>query len=829
MYRLIILVFLFINCHYSWSQRPNGRGEFGREKPAIGNVSGVLIDENNKNGIEFATITHKSKKDTSLGGGTISANNGEFKIEKIKVGRYFAEISFLGYDSKIVDSIFIHPRKPEIFLGKIFLSNQTTQLEGITIKGEKSLLTTKLDRKVFDVTKLSTTTGGSASDIMENIPSVQVDIDGNISMRGSSNITILIDGRPSGLIGDQSAVLEQIPAETIQEIEIITNPSAKFNPENMGGIINIVLKKEKRKGFNGSLNSGLNTNPGQNATLSLNYRTQAYNLFGSYSYRNQDRPGEGTSYRETLINDTLFILDQVTDGVRSNTNHTLNGGIDIYLNDKNTLYLSSILRFGDGTDEDFVLSNNYINNFQNFDFSTQRDAIEIEDELAIDLTLGYKKTFINPDRIWTSDLKITQRNEDEFQDFLQNNYTENGALLLGTNSLEKVRNEQVRKQLNFQSDYVHPFDENRKLEVGTQIILTENDGDYIFSNYDDSQDTFIIDDNISNRFIFNQDIYSVYGLFGHQINTFQYQIGLRSEIAEIKGNQVSSGQVFSFDYFSLFPSLHLSQKISEKQEIQLSYSRRIQRPRGRSLNPFEDFTDPNNIRVGNPELRPEYISSFELNHIIIWPKVNLTSGLYFRDIQNVMRRFRFVDDSTGVATSTFVNLDNSQNFGFEFILTARPSKKLRINASVDLFKSILDGSNLESELNNSGLSWSSRAMGSYSLPKSFDLQLSSRYLAPNVTAQGEWSGFFTSDISLKKSFLDRNLSLTLRLSDILDTREFSFSSSGENFYSEGFRKRKSRILNFSVLYRFGKFDDKRKGKQNGGRGGDDAGGFEPDF
>ena len=823
------LLLLFASILISSSaQNQNERPKGARERPSIGILSGQLIDQESKKGIEFATITVRSKRDSSVESGTITGQNGIFKIENIRVGKYFAEISFLGYDSKYIDSLFIHPRKPELFLGKVFLNSQSTQLDGVTIKGEKSLLTTKLDRKVFDATKLNTTTGGSATDIMENIPSVQVDIDGNISLRGSNNITILIDGRPSGLVGDQTTILEQIPAETIQEIEIITNPSAKFNPENMGGIINIILKKEKKIGFNGNLNAGMNTNPGQNATLSLNYRTQRYNLYGSYSYRKQDRPGEGTSYRETLLNDTLLILDQESEGVRSGQNHTLNSGIDIYIDDRNTLFLSSIVRFGDDLDEDFVLSTNFLNTIDFFDFATQRDAVESEDELAKDFTIGYRKTFLNPDREWTTDLKLTQRNEDEFQDFLQNNYSEEGNLILGTNSLQKVSNEQIRRQLNFQSDYIHPFDDSRKMELGTQIILTENDGDYKFLNYDDTQDIFVNDNSISNRFIFTQNIYSAYALYGQKMNAFQFQVGLRSELAEIKGNQISSDEQFSFDYFSFFPSVHLSQKISEKQEVQLSYSRRIQRPRGRSLNPFEDFTDPNNIRVGNPELRPEYISSFEFNHIVIWSKVNITSGVYYRDIQNVMRRFRFIDDSTGVATSTFVNLDNSQNFGLEFILAGRPSKKLRVNASVDLFKSILDGSNLESELNNSGLSWSSRFMMSYSFSKSLDAQLSARYLAPNVTAQGEWSGFFTSDISLRKSFLERKLSLNLRLSDIFDTREFSFSSSGENFDSEGYRKRKSRILNFSLAYRFGQTDEKKKRQRSSSRN-EDAGGFEPDF
>ncbi len=825
-----LLICLLITLTFYSQDRPPRNGMRKGERPAIGKLSGILIDQESNKPIEFATVTLKSKRDSSLGGGAISNGKGEFVIEKIKIGRYFAQVSFIGFKDQIVDSLFFNPRNPEKFIGKIYMSAAAENLDGVTIKAEKPLMMTKLDKKVFDVTQLTTATGGTANDILENLPSVQVDIDGNISLRGSSNVTILIDGRPSGLVGDQETILEQIPAETIETIELITNPSAKYNPENLSGIINVVLKKEKRKGFNGTLNAGLNTNPGSNATLGLNYRTNSANFHGSYSYRGGDRLFDGTSYRETQIGDTLFILDQVQDGKRTNEGHTVKGGIDFFLNDKNTIFISGLVNSGNGDDQDLVLSNNFIDSFNNFDFSTSRDAIEIEDQFSYDVSLGYKKTFLDPDKEWTTDIKYTERNDDEVQDFLQNNYNEDGFLIPGTNLLQKVENNRFRKQINIQSDYIHPINEDKKLEFGTQIILTENDGDFRFSEFDDTQDSFVEDVNVSNRFILNQDIYSAYALYGQKVSSFQYQLGLRAETAEVKGDQVSTGETFSFDYFSFFPSVHLSQKLSEKQEVQLSYSRRIQRPRSRALNPFEDLTDPNNIRVGNPELRPEYISSFELNHIIIWNKLNLSSGLYFRDIQNVMRRFRIVDDSTGVATSTFVNLDSGQNYGFEFVLSGRPTKNMRINASVDLFRSVLNGSNQEAELNNAGFSWSNRVMASYNISKSFEAQISSRYLAPNVTAQGEWSGFLSTDVSVKKSFVDNKLSLTLRLSDIFNTREFSFNSSGSNFFNEGFRKRKSRILNFSAFYRFGKLDDKnRRGNRNRNNSQGGGGDFEPDI
>ena len=830
MKRLFILLGIGLLCWVNSNSQENQSNRSGQrgQRPAIGVLSGILLEAESKKPIEFATVAIRSAKDSSVIDGAISNSKGEFSIEKIKLGRYYAEVSLMGYEQKQIDSIFFSPKSPEKFIGKIYLKVQSNQLGEVTIKGEKPLMITKLDKKVFDVSQLTTATGGTANDILENLPSIQVDIDGSISLRGSSNITILIDGRPSGIVGNQETILEQIPAETIESIELITNPSAKYNPENMSGIINVVLKKEKRKGFNTTINAGINTNPGQNATIGLNYRTAKFNLYGSYTYRDITRDYNGTNYRETQLGDTLQILDQFLGGARGNTNHTTKTGIDLYLNKKNTLFVSTLVQLGDGLDDEEVNSDFFNDHFNNFDFNTIREATEIEDEFAYDISVGHQKTFLDPGKEWTTDLLFSRRNDDEYQDFLQNNFDEDGFVVAGSNLNERVSNKRERTQINFQSDYVHPLDENRSIEIGTQIILTENDGDYVFEQFDDTQDQFLVDFNISNRFIFNQDVYSAYGLYGQKIKNFQFKGGLRFETAEIRGDQVSSGEQFSFDYFSLFPSLHLSQKLSDRQEIQASYSRRIQRPRERALNPFEDYTDPNNVRVGNPELRPEYISSFELNYVFFWNKVNITSGIYFRDIQNVMRRFRTVDDSTGVAFLSWVNLESGQNYGFEFVFAGRPTKSLRFNASFDLFKSVLNGSNLEADLNGEAFSWSSRLMASYSFPKSIEAQVSYRYLAPNVTAQGEWSGFFSSDFSVKKTFMDGDLSVTARLSDIFDTREFSFISSGDNFSSEGYRKRRSRIFNISIFYRFGKFDDqdnKRKRKGNNFNGG----GFEPDM
>lgn len=815
---LSILAFLVIIAGQSaFAQRPNG------PRPAIGILSGTVLDARDESAVEFATITLVAMRDSSIVTGSITDKKGTFLIPAIPLGIYNVKVTFIGYEIKTIGPIRLTPIEDTTRdLGEIMLSPLVNDLEAAEVTADTPYMEMKMDKRVFNVEESWGTTGGSATDIIETLPSVQVDIDGNISLRGSQNVTILIDGKPSALAGtSRQAIMDQIPASSIERIEIITNPSAKYDPDGMSGIINVVLKKNKLAGFNGNVSLTAGTGDQYNGSLGLNYRNNKVNVFTNYSYRYSDRFSRSETNRTTFGADEgdLFLI-QNADGGRIGQNHTIMSGVDLYLNPTLTLSASGTLNLGETARQDSVQnlqdysSGLVLSNFNRFSKSEQNDR-------GYDLNLGLVKQFKGDQHTWTTDIRYSDAKSDELNTFDNLDYLIGNDVLNIDLPEEYNNSNSTRKTLTAQTDYIHPVhDGDGKIELGYKAIIQELKNDFYGYAQDSISGAYEPQLDRNNSFVYDEQIHGVYATYGRKINRFSFLFGLRAEEVLTTSTLITTNEVFNNDYFSLFPSSHLSYDLTEATQLGLSYSRRINRPRSRQLNPFPNYSNVLSLRKGNPFLLPEYTNSFELAYSIQKGRSNYMISAYLRDVNNVIRRFTTVDTS-GVSTITYENFAGAQNYGIELVINTPINKWWSINASANGYRTKNDGTNLESDLNNEAYSWSARIMSTMKLKKGLSIQLSGFYRAPELYPQGSFNGFLFSNIALKKSILKNKGSLTLNLRDIFDTREFSFDSYGSGFEEESMRKRESRNLLLTFSYRFGKLEpskDKRK-RSSGDNGG----------
>ncbi len=828
--RFTLYTFLLLFCLSSltaYAQPPSGRGGGGMkniplsERPKIGDLSGIILDVDSREPIEFATISLMSQKDSTLVSGGITDKKGEFYIPELPPGRFFAKVSFIAYNDEFVQGVRINPREPSLNLGEILLSPKSEILKEITVKEDRALVTNAIDRKVINVAKTLTSAGGDVTDVLKEVPSIEVDVDGNVSMRGSSNLTILIDGRPSGLVGDGSSVLEQIPANAVETIELITNPSAKYDPDGMSGIINIVMKKNQKGGINGSVNGSIGTGQKYTAGLNLNYRTSKYNIFGSYSYQNRNRWMSMEFDRHTFGDFDDAFTDQDEEGNRYREGHVIKAGFDYYINRKNTLTFTTVLGPGSsGRDEDIYAQ--YLDENESLEDVIFRDNEEDEDETDQDYSLLYTRKFKKPKQELRADVRYSTSQEGELGFFSAQNLDVNFDPVDNAFLYNNFTNED-RTIMNGQVDYTHPLSEESKLELGYKTSYRNINTEFLSESWDTSSDSFTPDDSLNNEFDFDEQLHALYGTYGQSIKKFSYQLGVRLEQVFTESKLAGSEEAYVNDYFSVFPSVHLSQKVGKGQELGLSYSRRIRRPHPRQLNPFPDYSDPLNLRQGNPYLNPEYTNSYELTYSKIWDKVGLNTSLYYRHTTDAMRRDVVIGED-GIFRVSSVNFGQYFAYGLEAMFNIRALKWWRINTGFNIYESVSDGTNIEDNLEVKAMNWTGNLMSNMSLPNGIELQISGRYRSPFVIPRGKISGFSSMDAAVKKDVLKGRGNIGFRVSDIFNTRQFRIELDDDNYTQTTLRKRESRIAYLSFSYRFGEMEKSKRGRR--GNRGMDSGGFD---
>ncbi|ASZ12062.1 TonB-dependent receptor family protein [Chitinophaga pendula] len=839
-------------CNYAFAQVPvipPGGAKPGAAKPQsipqIGHVFGKLIDASTGKPVEYASVALLRLKDSSVIGGMLSKSNGDFSIEHLPFGPMIMRINFMGYKT-VIKRVTITPQAYDQDLGNIKLQANVSNLSAVEVTGQKSAFTMGIDKKVFNVERNLVSAGGTATDILKNIPAVNVDIDGNIKVRNASP-TVFVDGKPSTL------TLDQIPADAIESVELITNPSAKYDAEGMAGILNIVLKKNKRAGINGMIMGGVGNNDKYNAGGNINVRQGKFNVFANYNFNASRFWGDGTTNRSNFnrVNgvptDTNY-LRQVSESRNGAQFQFGRFGLDYYLDNRNTLSVSQNIVAGKfSVFED--LGSEFLNSSKQL--QTANDRVNNGDFKFRNYTtqVGFKHTFAKPNQEWTADFSYNRSSNDRDGNYVTQNKNSQQQPI-GNPILQNNNGDGKTTFLTAQTDYVNPIGKNGKLEAGAKATIRDYTSN--FNVYDqDNTGGFVFNNLLSNDYKYKEQIYAGYANFANTMGSFGYQAGLRVEQYIYSGEIPSEGKTFKPTKAApgFFPSVYLSQKLKKDQELQLNYSRRVTRPNFFQLIPYRDYSDPQNQREGNPNLKPEYTNSLEFSYAKNFKAGNFLASIYYRNTNNLISTLS-TPIGKDTLLSTFVNADKNNSYGAELTLKNTIVKGWDLTSNVNLYQTNLTVKSNEGDFKNNGFSWMAKLNSEVKLPANFTIQVNGTYQAPAIalpagsqgggrgggfnmvptTAQGTIKGFSTVDMAVRKDFLkNKAASLTLALSDVFNTRQIQLDQTTPQFAQDYIRKRESRIVRLNFSYRFGKFDAQifkrknlkaeREGMQNSMEGG----------
>ncbi len=794
------------------------RGTHSDEAP-IATIQGLVLDKKTKAPIEFANVIVCRSKDSTMVTGALSNGKGKFFIDKIPFGKYFVKVNFIGFGAKYVPDILVNPDNSDVNVGTVELESAATNLDAVTISGQKDEIVYNLDKKIVNVDKNSLTAGGTALDVMQTIPSVSVDIDGTVSLRGSSNVTIFIDGRPSALTS-----LDQMPASMIDKVEIVTNPSARYDPDGMSGIINIVTKRKKEPGYNGSISLGAGTGGKYNGSLNLGYSRRKFNLFTNIDFRRFQSKSSSNLYRELYSNDTTTYYKQDNVGIRKGYFANFKIGADYFINKKNTLSFTGTYNLRRFLPNDTTMYQNFDYNDMLTDFYRRGNKGTSSND-GFEFSLDYKKTFTKKDEELTASLFASESNGDNYTNLNTAFFNADNTPIDSASIFQTTSNLNHNQSYLAQLDYVNPMGKWGRIETGYKGTYKIQDNNYVLNNL--IADIAVKDTSTSNNFLYRDQIHAAYFIYANNIKKFQFQVGLRAEDEITVSDQRTTGKTYNNNYFNLFPTVHLKYAFTDHNALQISYSRRVNRPRSGYLNPFINNTDPMNLSAGNPNLKPEFTNSFELEHLIDFKSTSINTTLFYRETENMITRMVQLLDG-GVSLSTYENLDKGSSFGIELVLNQGIFKWWKMNANLSYFGLKYYGTTNVAGLNDINTSWTARVNSTMTFWKSMDVQLGFNYTAPQVTAQigGDFRGGpsggqgkqianYSLDIGLKKDFLKKKqLSLTLRLSDVFNTNQYQLTTNAENYYSVLNRYRETRVLFFGASYKINGGIKQKKRKTN---------------
>jgi outer membrane cobalamin receptor len=804
--------FLFLVISFGLlAQSPAGaqRGAGGGELPRIGTVTGKVVDANTGDPLMFASLVLHSQRDSSMVTGAISNESGHFVIEQVPPGSFYLSVNYVGYPRKQVNGIHITFRETVYDMGEIQVEPGAALLEEVTVAAARQLMEVGLDRRVINVDQELTASGGSALEVMRNIPSVAVDFDGNVSLRGSSNVTILIDGRPSALTGlSGSESLEQIPASMIERIEVITNPSVRYDPDGTSGMINVVLKKEKRPGYNGMISLNASTGNRYTGSLNLNYKINDVNLFANFSGRFFNMEGSGFNFRTSFLADTTF-LDQNSSFDNNMNSQNIQVGADYTINKHNTITGSMRYNTWNRGGSNFTDYNMLYSDYSLYNYFTRTSDNEFTNN-GLSYNLNYRRTFEQRFRELNADLSFSHRTNTREERMVQQPFdTSKEPLADGFQMLENTFSDGNNWMVSAQFDYVHPLGQDRKLETGFRATLREMDNDFNFFNFDHEKQSWENNLGLSNHFVYNEQVYAVYGIFSTMLGKYSVQTGLRAEQAFTRADQRTTSAMYENDYISLFPSLHVRRNMENNQSMQVSYSRRINRPNNRFLNPFVSYSDPYDLSFGNPHLDPEYIHSAELGYTRFWGRTTVNPSIFYRHTEGMITRFRTMDED-GIAYTTFQNLRTGKSYGAELILGQQVASFWRANGTFSYFRQVVEGGGDAMEMANRSNSWSARLVNNFDFGNGWSAQLNGFYRSPVVLIQGEMREMYSADIGVRKNVLQNRGSINLRLSDIFNTQRFGMYNFGDNFTMTSERRRNSRMIFVGFTYRINEYDQRSR-------------------
>lgn len=828
--RLTVIALLSLLSIGLFAQRPPYGGQGGNKgprdwskMPKVGRVIGKVMDEEANQPLSFATISLVHGKDSTIVSGGIANDKGWFDIEGLVPGPWNLTVSFIGYDEMKLPVFNISPRDATKDLGEIKVKASSQKLDEVNIVAERSQVEIKIDKKVIDVSKDLTNAGGSAEDVLQNMPGVEVDMDGNISLRGNQNVTVLIDGKPSALTGaSRQAIVNQIPADAIEKVEIITNPSAKYDPDGMSGIINIILKKNKLKGFSGNVAANYGLGDQLNGNGSINYRNKKWNLFSNYAYRRSENFTVYRSERDLFVEDTtkLVLSTDEDQSNRTRESHNIGAGVEYNLSPKAVIGLTGSYNQNQSRSWEEVDYNNFDVNNSLFELFQRNNGGTREGE-GYSANLTYDHDLKGKGHKLSSFLNYSFNDGLRVENYEELYYNLDGSIDNGTLPFfQDQNNDDNVTNIVYQLDYEKPLKKG-KIESGlkyTGRLIDQNMT--LFEDTTGTKNLQLVEE-MSNHFVYNEQVMAAYGIYSNSYKKFDYQIGLRAEAALTDSELKTTGEVFENNYNALYPSAYLTYKHNVKNSFNLSYSRRVNRPGVYSLNPFRDVSDPFNIRTGNPFLNPEFIDSYEAGFIRYFEKGLVSANVYYKQSYDEISRVKQLD-SLGISTLTWDNFSSERNLGFEINLNASLGKKFRLNGSFNFYRNTVDATNLETttDLSNSAIAYFGRINGTVTATDRLSFQISGFYRGRREFAIGYMDPMYGMDFGARYQIIEKKLNLNVRLKDAFDTRRFAILTSENNpglsYVQDVLWDRQSRFLFVGLDYKFGNMKYQKRRKRRGG-------------
>ena len=793
---------------------------FGQSRQIV--LSGIISDAESSEPLPYATVSVYNRNGDLADGG-IADENGVFKLN-LPPNDYSLNFEYIGFESVTID---IKPYPNSINIGTVKLISSFDSLEGVDVVGQSAEVEIRLDKRVYNVSKNNLIRGGTVSDVLENVPSVSVDIDGNIELRGNNNVRILVDGKPSGLIGLGGIdALTRLPAESIEKVEVITSPSARYQAEGTTGIINIILAKRFLKGLNGVFNLSAGRNDTYSGSANLNYRKGKFNFFTNSGY--SDRTNKGRAVQDNVYTDPLESVERYVEERQFNRRRqgfNVNIGLDYQMTEKTSLTMSYLTNERDGDDSTINEQSQYqIDGV----LVTNRYEKEIDREDSNQFSVDFEHQFNKQGHKLTATLQTEKNDETETSDI--NSFFENGQ---PSDDSEINRTVENQERNLAQLDYVFPIDKNTQFEAGYRGTDNKRKIDFEVQIIDQN-DNATVDENLSNVLDFEQEVHALYSQYGKKFNTFSFLAGLRFENTRIFVEQLdSSSPLNNKSYNDYFPTLNLGWEISPTASITLGYNRRISRPNAWTLNPFQSRSSKTSYFQGNPKLDPSYSNGIDIGYLKQFKKVTLNSSVYYRKSTDAVSRVAIVTDETvfvnGIETPVIrrlpINLGTEEQFGVEFNTSLRLIKGMRTNASVNFFRRIEKGNYQGISYDSNNTSWSGNLSNSYRLPFAVQSQFSVRYRGPNESSFGKSKGFLYTDLALSKDILNDNATINFRFSDLFNTGKYDYQTITPVAVTDGIYQRREPTYTLTFTYRFRQEKNRQRGRR-GSYGQGDFGEFE---
>lgn len=788
-----------------------------------GKITGKIIDAQTNETIPYASAVLTDRKTKANVRIVQTDLDGNFVISNLPNGVFTFKASYVGYQTMVRDSISITNGLKNINLGTVKMkTGKGNVLNEVTITSKKTEMQLGIDKKIFSVEQSLVSEGGNATDVLQNVPSVQTDMDGNVSLRGASGVRVLIDGKQSLIAGgDVAQILKSIPASAIETIEVVTNPSAKYDAEGQAGIINIVLKKNKKLGFNGNLALTAGNRDNYNGNTSLSFQNNKVNLFANYGYRYNNRPGSGYNNIRyiQLTNAGVNNASQDNSQTDLNKGHSLKAGIDYYVAPKSVISLSAGLntRGGDENEimfvNEFGVGNNPIN-------LSNRNNIENANNVSYDASLDFSQKLKKAGEELTFNASYGTGNNDSYEMYYTNNYFVNGSSVSRPLDMQRTNRLRDNNNFNIQLDYTLPLGKAGKLETGYRSQVNKSTSNTIADSLINNSYSF--SRTLSNDFNSTDQVHAVYVNYQNTVGKFGYQVGVRGEDATLdtRLGAYNANNTLLFTpgevaYTRLYPSVFLTQKLKNEQQLQLNYSRRVNRPRGWDTNPFLDVSNPLNHRRGNVNLLPEDVHAFELSYSKFFKKASFIGTTYFRKTNDLIQRLRSDPDENGVTLTMPQNLTSGTSTGLELIGKFDLIKKWNFTTNFNLYHRKVEGVPAFGTLDNEGVSYNANITNNISLTKDISLQLRADYRSREVLAQGIFKAMYGFDAGAKMDLMNKKASLSFNVRNLFGTRQFQMESLTNTAIIGFGRVMPANMGNLTFSYRFGKSDlNSRKNKKS---------------